>query len=100
MSGGVIAFEARRIGGVALAWSHAIAKSKCSQCPCDKVRRINAVLQHPKHPWMLANLVREVMGATDVQILECKTAGINGARLWRDGVPEYVQLQVTHPGCH
>jgi predicted phage-related endonuclease len=31
-----------------------------------------------------------------VQILECKTAGIHGARLWRDGVPEYVQLQVMH----
>ena len=61
-----------------------------------KVRRINAVLQHPTEPWMLANLDREVLGATDVQILECKTAGINGARLWKYGVPEYVQLQVHH----
>lgn len=61
-----------------------------------KVRRINAVLQHPEHPWMLANIDREVTGASDVQILECKTAGINGARLWKDGVPEYVQLQVMH----
>ena len=62
----------------------------------NKVRRINAVWQHPYQPWMLANLDREVMGAPDVQILECKTAGINGARLWKDGVPEYVQLQVMH----
>ena len=62
----------------------------------NKVRRINAVLQHPTEPWMLANLDRDVIGAADVQILECKTAGINGARLWRDGVPEYVQLQVVH----
>lgn len=61
-----------------------------------RVRRVNAVLQHPNNPWMLANLDREVVGAADVQILECKTAGINGARLWRDGVPEYVQLQVMH----
>ena len=61
-----------------------------------KVRRINAVLQHPEHPWMLANIDREVTGTADVQILECKTAGIHGARLWRDGVPEYVQLQVMH----
>lgn len=61
-----------------------------------KVRRINAVLQHPSEPWMLANLDREVMGAPEVQILECKTAGINGARLWKEGVPEYVQLQVMH----
>jgi predicted phage-related endonuclease len=61
-----------------------------------KVRRINAVLQHPREPWMLANIDREVAGAPDVQILECKTAGLNGARLWKEGVPEYVQLQVMH----
>ncbi|MDH0373227.1 YqaJ viral recombinase family protein [Comamonas thiooxydans] len=62
----------------------------------NKVRRVNAVLQHPKHPWMLANVDREVVGSSEVQILECKTAGIHGARLWKDGVPEYVQLQVMH----
>lgn len=63
-----------------------------------RVRRINAVLQHPdpRLGWMLANIDREVIGADDVQILECKTAGINGARLWEEGVPEYVQLQVHH----
>ena len=61
-----------------------------------RVRRINAVLQHPNLPWMLANIDREVIGAPDVQILECKTAGINGSLLWRDGAPEYVQLQVMH----
>jgi putative phage-type endonuclease len=62
----------------------------------NRVRRINAVLQHPQHPWMLANLDREVVGSPDVQILECKTAGYRGARQWDDGVPEYVQLQVMH----
>ena len=62
----------------------------------NRVRRINAVLQHPTYPWMLANIDREVTGAPDVQILECKTAGINGSLLWREGVPEYVQLQVQH----
>jgi putative phage-type endonuclease len=61
-----------------------------------RVRKINAVLQHPDIPWMLANIDREVIGVPDVQILECKTAGEFGARLWRDGVPEYVQLQVQH----
>ncbi|UCV27067.1 YqaJ viral recombinase family protein [Ferribacterium limneticum] len=63
-----------------------------------RVRRINAVLQHPdpdKH-WMLANIDREIIGVPDVHILECKTAGINGAKLWKAGVPEYVQLQVMH----
>jgi putative phage-type endonuclease len=61
-----------------------------------RVRRINAVLQHPSEPWMLANIDREVVSDGDVQILECKTAGLNGSRLWADGVPEYVQLQVMH----
>ena len=63
-----------------------------------KVRRINAVLQHPDKDksWMLANLDYAVVGADDVQILECKTAGEFGSRLWRDGVPEYVQCQVQH----
>lgn len=61
-----------------------------------KVRRVNSVLRHPTKPWMLANLDREIVGQADVQVLECKTAGINGAKLWRDGVPEYVQVQVMH----
>jgi len=64
----------------------------------NRVRKINAVLQHPDpdKAWMLANIDREVVGAPDVQILECKTAGEFGARLWRDGVPEYVECQVQH----
>ncbi|WP_186070807.1 YqaJ viral recombinase family protein [Burkholderia gladioli] len=62
----------------------------------NRVRKVNAVLRRPSVPFMLANLDREIVGGSDVQILECKTAGINGAKLWKDGVPEYVQLQVQH----
>lgn len=61
-----------------------------------RVRKVNAVLRHPTVSFMLANIDREIVGAPDVQILECKTAGEFGARLWRDGVPEYVALQVQH----
>ena len=63
-----------------------------------KVRRINAVLQHPDpdKSWMLANLDYTVSGSDEVQIVECKTAGFHGTFLWRDGVPEYIQLQVQH----
>lgn len=63
-----------------------------------KVRRLNSVLQHPDpdKAWMLANLDYSVVGNAEVQVLECKTAGEFGARLWRDGVPEYVQCQVQH----
>ena len=67
-----------------------------SQQTDRKVRKVNAVLQHPTFPYMLANIDREVVGCPDVQILECKTAGEWGSKLWRDGVPEYVQLQVQH----
>ena len=64
----------------------------------NKVRRINAVLQHPDpdKQFMLANLDYSVVGSDDVQILECKTAGEHGAKLWRDGVPLYVLCQVQH----
>ena len=62
----------------------------------NRVRRVNAVLRHPSIPFMLANIDREVVGARDVSILECKTAGEFGARLWHAGVPEYVQIQVQH----
>ncbi|WP_218563978.1 YqaJ viral recombinase family protein [Marinospirillum perlucidum] len=63
-----------------------------------RVRRVNAILQHPdpdKH-WMLANLDRQVVANDEVQLLECKTAGEFGAKLWKDGVPEYYQCQVQH----
>ena len=64
----------------------------------NKVRRVNAVLQHPDpdKSFMLANLDYSVVGNEEVQILECKTAGEYGARLWRDGVPLYVLCQVQH----
>lgn len=61
-----------------------------------RVRRVNAVLRHPTVPFMLANLDREVVGESDVQVLECKTAGDYGSRHWQDGPPEYVVLQVQH----
>ena len=64
----------------------------------NKVRRVNAILQHPdsdKH-FMLANLDYAITGSDDVQILECKTAGEHGAKLWKHGVPLYVTCQVQH----
>jgi predicted phage-related endonuclease len=56
------------------------------------------VLQHPdpdKH-FMLANLDYAVVGCDEVQILECKSVGEWGTKLWRDGVPLYVIIQVQH----
>ena len=64
----------------------------------NKVRRVNAILQHPEpdKAFMLANLDYAVTGSDEVQVLECKTAGKHGAKLWRDGVPLYVTCQVQH----
>lgn len=64
----------------------------------NKVRRINAILQHPypDNHFMLANLDYSVVGSDEVQILECKTTGEHGAKLWKHGVPLYVTCQVQH----
>ena len=62
-----------------------------------KIRRLNAVLQHPSHPFMLANLDRVVQHPVDSNgILEVKTAGVNSARFWEEGVPDSYQCQVLH----
>ena len=62
----------------------------------NKVRRVNAILQHPEQRFMLANLDYAITGSDEVQILECKTAGEHGAKLWKHGVPLYVTCQVQH----
>ena len=64
----------------------------------NKVRRVNAILQHPDSDkaFMLANLDYAITGNDEVQILECKTAGEHGAKLWKHGVPLYVTCQVQH----
>ncbi|HKK57554.1 lambda-exonuclease family protein [Marinobacter sp.] len=82
-------------------WGHIlepIVAEQYSQQTGRKVRRVNAVLQHPdlERHWMLANLDYSVVGNHDVQILECKTAGEFGSRLWKEGVPDYIQCQVQH----
>jgi putative phage-type endonuclease len=62
-----------------------------------KVRRVNAVLQHPSQPFMLANLDREVVNHPEgLGVLECKTAGHYATKQWEDSVPEWYQLQVLH----
>lgn len=63
-----------------------------------KVRRVNAVLQHPEPEcsFMLANLDYAVVGSDEVQILECKSVGEWGSKHWRKTVPLYVLIQVQH----
>ncbi len=58
-----------------------------------KVRRVNAILQHPEHPFLLANLDRTIEGGG---ILEIKTAGLRSQGFWEEGVPEHYRIQVLH----
>lgn len=64
------------------------------------VMEVKAMLQHPEHPFMLA----DVDGvATDDNgnpaILEIKTASEYKRDEWSDGVPTYYQTQVQHYLC-
>ncbi len=59
-----------------------------------KARRRNAILKHPKHPFMLANVDRLIVGQKAG--LECKNIGHYSAEYWEAGVPEYYQTQVQH----
>jgi len=62
-----------------------------------RVRRRNAVLRHPEHPWMLANVDRLVSdGETGPAILEVKTRSAYARGAWEAGVPLDVQYQVQH----
>ena len=63
----------------------------------NKVRRVNAVLQHPDPDkyFMLANLDYAV-NKSEVGVLEIKTTGEHGAKLWKHSVPLYVTCQVQH----
>lgn len=60
-----------------------------------KVRKRNAILQHPKHPFMLANVDRLIIGAKEG--LECKTASEYLKGEWEENeVPAAYLLQCQH----
>lgn len=60
-----------------------------------RVKRKNAMLFHPEHPFMLANVDRLVVG--EKAGMECKTAGIYQADKWDgDEIPDAYFLQCQH----
>ncbi|GER21371.1 hypothetical protein VCH24_64230 [Variovorax boronicumulans] len=61
-----------------------------------QVQRTRALLRHPHHPWMLAHPGREIVGAPDVQLLECRCVGMDAVALWGEGLPGYVRIQMLH----
>lgn len=60
-----------------------------------KVRRSNYIYQHPKHPYMIANIDRLVVG--EDAGLECKTCNIYGKKIYtKDDIPESYYCQCMH----
>ncbi|AJW76961.1 hypothetical protein X275_01175 [Marinitoga sp. 1197] len=60
-----------------------------------KVRRVNAILQHPEYDFMIANIDRRVVGEN--AILECKTTSQWNEKEWKDDeVPQEYIIQVQH----
>lgn len=60
-----------------------------------KVRRKNAILQHPEHPFMIANVDRLIVGRKEG--LECKTASEHLKDEWKnDEVPAQYLIQCQH----
>lgn len=61
-----------------------------------QVRRSGTVLRHPRHSWMVAHSVREVVGTSELQLMECRCVGMDAAVLWAKGLPAFVQIQMLH----
>lgn len=63
-----------------------------------KIQKRNAILQHPKYEFMLANIDRMIHDPERGKgVLECKTAGEYKKSEWEDGlIPEEYALQVYH----
>lgn len=70
-----------------------IARWFCEQTG-KKVRRCGTV-QSTKHPWMLANMDREIVG--EQAGLEVKTAGVKQYAFWKgDNIPDRYYCQIQH----
>ncbi|WEA46847.1 YqaJ viral recombinase family protein [Priestia aryabhattai] len=60
-----------------------------------KVRRKNAMLQHPEHSFIIANVDRMIVG--EKAILECKTTSAYNAKEWEsEEIPANYIVQVQH----
>lgn len=62
-----------------------------------QIRRNYSILQHPKYPFMLANLDGIVLDPVNGKcVFEAKTANAFKSDAWVDNIPEEYQLQVQH----
>ena len=71
-----------------------IAQEFCERTG-KKVRRRNAILQHPEHEWMLANIDREIVG--EPALLEIKTVNAwDGKGIDEERIPDRYVIQGQH----
>lgn len=69
--------------------------SRFEEATGKKVRRRNAILQHPEHRWMLANVDRLVVG--EDAGLECKTTSVlNKTKFAQGDYPATYYVQCVH----
>lgn len=61
-----------------------------------RLKRVNKVLCHPRHPWMQANMGWEVIDVPGALILQCLNVGADELALWRDGTPAHLRLNAQH----
>jgi len=59
-----------------------------------KVRRRNAILQHPEYDFMLANVDRLIVGKNEG--LECKTTNSYAKKDWEEDIPVHYEIQCHH----
>lgn len=82
----------------AIYWGHVmedIVAREFTERTGMKVRKRNAILHHPEHEWMLANVDRLIVGKKEG--LECKTASEYLKQQWTDDeVPVAYLLQCQH----
>ncbi|MDF1551910.1 MAG: YqaJ viral recombinase family protein [Deferrisomatales bacterium] len=87
--------EQSEAAAIGVAVEELVAKLWQERNPGLKLRRVNAILQHPEHPWALANVDRIVLDAKTnevVGIYEGKSGGIKAP--WEnDAIPDAYYLQ-------
>lgn len=90
--------EAEKVDNDAVHFGHVLEETVAKEFERrtgKKVRNRNQILQHPEHPFMLANLDRVVVG--EKALLECKTASEYMKDKWEDDeIPAGYLLQVMH----
>ena len=73
----------------------ALVAQRFTEVTGKKVRRCNQLLQHHRHPFMLANVDRMVVG--EAAGLECKTTSAFKSKEWVDDeLPDMYYLQCQH----